>query len=141
MTRWVTQFLFALLAIQSAGAESLRLQQSGVNVEVITATDKVTLCITATNKTNVSGQYGVSIESPGGAIGVWEEILPERIASEDWDFKLPLRIDLKMKGRTAGQRLLLKLGACSSQCNLVIFNFYVPASSPATVSDLSCAPG
>lgn len=139
MMRWVAPFLFALLTIQSAAAENLRLQQSGVSLEVITEVDKVTLCITADDRTKISAQYGVSIESPGSEVGVWRAKLPERIASEDWDFKLPLRIDLRTRATAAGERPRVKLGACSDQCNLVTFYFYVPASSAATASIPYCA--
>jgi len=121
--RWVVQSLFALLAIQSANAAGLQLRQSGVNLEVFTMPDRVVLCFNADDRTKISGQYGVSIESPADA-GTWQDRLPERIASEDWDFKLPLRVDMRTKREATGQKLRLKLGACSDQCNLVTFDAF-----------------
>jgi hypothetical protein len=137
----VGQVLFALLATQSANAESLRIADDGVNLEVITTSEKVILCINSRHNTNISGQYGVSIEAPGRDIGVWQDRLPERIVSEDWDFKLPLAIALRTKGNAVGQKLRLKLGACSDQCKLVIIDFSVPTTSPAELSRLGCGQG
>ena len=114
------------------------LQNDGVNVEVTTTSEQVMLCITSDGKTSISGQYGVSIDASGGDNRVWQDILPERIMIEDWEFKLPLAIALKTKGNVFGRKLQLKLGACSDQCKLVVFDFYVPKSSPVASSKLSC---
>jgi hypothetical protein len=138
MSPFVRQFLFAILASQPANAQGFRLTHEGVNLEVAVLLDRVQLCITADNKTKISGQFGISIDASGNNKAAWRDKLPERFAIEESYFKLPLAIDLKTKANASGQTLHIKLGACSETCKLLNFDFNLPRVSPIAASNLNC---
>jgi hypothetical protein len=131
----------ALIPLGSAAAEVpdvMRVQSDGVTLDIKSLVDRVVFCITAKENIKISAQYGVTFDADRlNAVG-WDESLPKTITGPDWDFSLPLRVDLKTRSPSAERRIRIRLGACSDHCDLVQLDLRIPSHRGEVVSNVTC---
>jgi hypothetical protein len=103
----------------SAKAELL-LRRDGVTVAVTTLVDRVVFCISASGDLKVSSEYGIEFKSAPQNARFWLESLPKVVTGSPYYFDLPLRIELKTRGKAEERPITLDLGACSSAANACV---------------------
>jgi hypothetical protein len=140
MTRYLTILALLVMAPFSADAE-VHLQRDGVRLSVVTLVDRVVFCISTSDDLKISSEYGVEFKADRQNGGFWSDPLPKVVTGPPYYFDLPLRIELKTRGKAQERPISLNLGACSASANTcvpVTFEVNPPmASQDLLVSDCS----
>jgi hypothetical protein len=152
MQLWVGQVLgcskrifllaVALTPLGSSASEvgnAVRAQTDGVTLDIRSLPDRVVFCIRAREDIKISSRYGVTFDADREDVDAWDENLPKTIEGPDWDFDLPLRVDIKTRPLAGERRIRIQLGACSDHCDLVKFNIRVPSYRNEVVAEVTCS--
>jgi hypothetical protein len=109
----------------------VREQHDGVTLDAYLRNGRVTFCFNAEKDVKIASEYGVEFSVPNDEVKLWEEKLPKVVSGSEPYFNLPVRIELKTRGKSLPRQISVGLGVCVSgtYCTPVSFLMTIPANS------------
>jgi hypothetical protein len=109
----------------------VREQHDGVTLDAYSRSGSVTFCFNAEKDVKIASEYGVEFSVPNDEVKLWEEKLPKVVAGSEPYFNLPVRIELRTRGKSLRRQVSVGLGVCVSgrYCTPVSFSVTIPANS------------
>jgi hypothetical protein len=139
---WISAVAVLSTATWLSGAHATTQQKDGVTLSVEALADRAVFCISASGDLQISSEYGIEFKAANGK--PWNEALPKVVTGKPYYFDLPLRIELRTRGRPQQRSIAVNLGACShaaGTCTPITFDITVPAADPkATASSCAAQP-
>lgn len=128
---YLAVLVFAVFAPTALMAGSnVRQQHDGVTVDAYSSSGSVTFCFNAEKEVKIASEYGVEFSVPNGEAKLWREKFPKVVAGSEPYFSLPVRIDLRTRGKSLPRQITVGLGVCvsSTYCTPVSFLVTIPAN-------------
>lgn len=133
--------MLAFAALAAAPIEAASYRHGGVQVDIRTEPDRVTLCFRASQNVKIAAEYGVELTVPRSQQALWLEPMPKLVTEQRNYFDLPLRIDLRSVETRRARTMTAKLGACTDAkyCEPITMTLKISADNNKTDAP-PCAP-
>jgi hypothetical protein len=108
----------------------VREQHDGITLDAYFRSGSVTFCFNAEKDVKIASEYGVEFSVPNDEAKLWKEKLPKVVAGSEPYFSLPVRIELRTRGKSVPRQIAVGLGVCvsSTYCTPVSFLVTIPAN-------------